>query len=48
MISYLIILAILVVAYFASKTVLKSVKEGGCVGCSGNCSCGDCCGKKNK
>lgn len=49
MISYLIMLAIIVIAYFAAKTVLRSAKNGGCVGCDGcggSCGCGQC-GVKN-
>lgn len=49
MTSYIIILAIVVVAYLAAKTVLRSAKNGGCVGCDGcggSCGCGQC-GVKN-
>lgn len=44
MIKYGIILAIILLAYFASKTVLRSIKNGGCPGCSDNCGCGGKCG----
>ena len=47
MISYMIILAIAVVAYFAAKSVVGSVKNGGCPGCGGcgnNKGCSGCCG----
>lgn len=52
MISYMIILAIAVVAYFAAKSVVGSVKNGGCPGCSGGCSCNSsecgCCGGQKR
>lgn len=52
MISFMIILAIAVVAYFAAKSVVGSVKNGGCPGCSGGCGCNGgscgCCGGQKK
>ena len=52
MVQGCILLAIVIVAFFASKAILKSMKSGGCVGCSDGCcgSCGSskgsCCGNK--
>ena len=46
MVSFMIILAIAVVAYFAARSVFSSVKNGGCPGCSASCGCkgGSCKG----
>lgn len=43
MTGYVIIVIIIGIAYWASKTVLKSMKNGGCPGCSGGCSCSSKC-----
>lgn len=52
MTSAIIIAVIVALAYFASRSVFKSVKNGGCPGCSGcggGCSgsCG-CSGERKK
>lgn len=48
MLQYIILLVLAVGAFFAAKAVLKSAKQGGCVGCSGSCSgCGGACGLEN-
>ncbi len=48
MLQYIILFVLAVGAYFAAKAVLKSAKQGGCVGCSGGCSgCGGACSLDN-
>lgn len=50
MINWIIGFVILVAVYFAFRSVVKSVKNGGCMGCGSCDHCGCNCGdeKENK
>ena len=48
MLQYIILLVLALGAFFAARAVLKSAKQGGCVGCSGSCSgCSGACSLEN-